>query len=295
MRPSPYQITAFTHAARERSFSKAAAVLGVTQSSITQHVAKLERLMGTQLFIRRREGLEMTRAGRELFAISDRLRTLEQLVEEKIEDYGELSAGDLRIIANAPRPALPAIARYTALYPQVKIEFSLCSWTVAMQQLREREVEVAIIVAPESSDDLYQREIGETRYKAFVSKAHPLAGRRSLSLTELAEQPIIVPEDGSLTQMLMREKATELGITYSRLITTKSFPVVKEAILHGVGIGMMLEDGQYPSDNLVAIDVEEMPEVYSVCLVTPSDKRDLRLVKSFLDVAVDASYDDIAG
>ncbi len=248
--------------------------------------------MGTQLFIRRREGLEMTRAGRELFAISDRLRTLEQLVEEKIEDYGELTAGDLRIIANAPRPALPAIARYTALYPQVQIEFSLCSWTMAMQQLREREVEVAIVVAPETSDDLYQREIGETRYKAFVSKAHPLAVRQSISLTELAEQPVIVPEDGSLTQMLMRQKAAELGITYSRLITTKSFPVVKEAILHGVGIGMMLDDGQYPSDNLVAIDVEEMPEVYSVCLVTPSDKRDLRLVKSFLDVAVDASYDE---
>lgn len=291
MRPSPYQISAFTHAARERSFSKAATVLGVTQSSITQHVAKLERVMGTQLFIRRREGLEMTRAGRELFAISDRLRTLEQLVEEKIEDYGELSAGDLRIIANAPRPALPAIARYTALYPQVQIEFSLASWTVAMQQLREREVEVAIIVAPETSDDLYHREIGKTRYKAFVSKAHPLARRRSLSLTKLADQPVIVPEDGSLTQMLMRKKALELGITFSRLITTKSFPVVKEAILHGVGIGMMLEDGQYPSDNLVAIELEEMSETFSVCLVTPSDKRDLRLVKSFLDVAVDSSYD----
>ncbi|MEO1115293.1 MAG: LysR family transcriptional regulator, partial [Pseudomonadota bacterium] len=40
--PSPYQIKAFTHVAREGSFSLAAKVLGVTQSSVTQHVGKLE-------------------------------------------------------------------------------------------------------------------------------------------------------------------------------------------------------------------------------------------------------------
>ena len=57
--PSPYQIKAFTHVAREGSFSLAAKVLGVTQSSVTQHVGKLETVMGTQLFIRRRGALEL--------------------------------------------------------------------------------------------------------------------------------------------------------------------------------------------------------------------------------------------
>ena len=213
MRPSPYQITAFTHAARERSFSKAAAVLGVTQSSITQHVAKLEGLMGTQLLVRRREGLELTRAGQDLFAISDRLRTLEQLIAEKIDDYSELSAGNLRIIANAPRPALPAIARYSALYPQVQIEFSLASWTMAMQKLRARDVEVAVIVSPEVSDELFVREIGISRYKAFLRKDHPVAKRKKIALRELAEEVLIPPEDGSLTQKLITAEAKKLDIT----------------------------------------------------------------------------------
>ena len=290
MKPSPYQISAFTHAARERSFSKAAAVLGVTQSSITQHVAKLERVVGAQLFLRRREGLELTRVGRELFEISDRLRTLEQLIEEKIEDYGELSTGHLQIIANAPRPALPIIARYLALYPQVQIEFTLFGWNAVMERLREREVDIAIIVEPEVGEGLYTREIGTTRYKAFVSPDHPLANRRSISLRELRQEVVILPEDGSLTQRLVKAKAAKLGFTFSRLIKTATFPVVKEAVLHGVGVGFMLEGGQFPSSNLITIDVEEMPELYRICLVTPSDKRDLRLVKSFCEVAADASY-----
>lgn len=291
MKPSPYQIAAFTQAARERSFSKAAAVMGVTQSSVTQHIAKLERIMGTQLFVRRREGLELTSAARELFAISDRLRTLEQLIEEKVEDYGELSAGHLRIIANASRPAMPVIARYTSLYPQVEIAFTLVSWNLAMRQLRERDVDIAIIVEPEAIEGLYVRDIATTRYRAYVHRDHPLAGRQSLSLADLAEEVVILPEDGSLTQRIVAAKTAELGITLSRVIKTTTFPMVKEAVLHGVGVGLMLEDGQFPSTSLVALKVREMRDRYRTCLVTPSDKRDLRLVKSFCDVAIDAVYD----
>ncbi len=287
MKPSPYQIAAFTHAARERSFSKAAAVLGVTQSSITQHVAKLERIVGAQLFVRRRDGLELTTAARELFEISDRLRTLEQLIEEKIENYSELSTGHLRVIANAPRPSMPMIARYTGLYPQVQIKFSLVDWTRAMHQLREREIDVAVVTEPDAVEGFYVRKIGTTRYKAHVRRDHPLAGRKSLSLRELEHEMIILPEDGSFTQRVVRGKAAGLGITFSRVIKTTTFPVVKEAVLHGVGVGLMLEDSLFPSTNLVAITVEEMRETYSNCLVTPPDKRDLRLVKSFIEVATD--------
>ena len=99
VKPSPYQIAAFTHAARERSFTRAAERLGVTQSSVTQHVAKLERIMGTRLLVRRRDGLELTRAGHELFAVSDRLRTLEQLIEERVANYSAFATGHLVVIA----------------------------------------------------------------------------------------------------------------------------------------------------------------------------------------------------
>ena len=62
--------------------------------------------MGTQLFVRRHDGVELTRAARELFEISDRLRTMEERVAEKIASYSELESGHLKIIANAPRPAV---------------------------------------------------------------------------------------------------------------------------------------------------------------------------------------------
>ena len=285
MKPSPYQIAAFTHAARERSFTRAAERLSVTQSSVTQHVAKLERIMGTPLFVRRRDGLELTRAGRELFAVSDRLRTLEKLVEETVGAYSEIAAGHLSVIANAPCPALPVIARYTARYPRVKIDFTLVSWTLAMQQLHERTTDIAIVTQPEVDELLYSLPLARTRYRAWVHRGHALAGRKRLSLRDLADQTVVVPEDGSLTQRLLHRKCDELGVTLSRLVKATTFPLVKEAVLHGVGVGLLLDDSMFPSTNLVAIDVAEMRETWTNCLVTPADKRDLRFVRSFIDVA----------
>ena len=137
MKSNHHQITVFTYACREGSFSRAAQRLGVTQSSITQHVAKLEKAMGTQLFVRRRDGLELTSAGRDLFALTDRLTALEQQVQEKVQDVGALEDGHLRIIANAPRPILPIIAAYNRFYPNVRIDFTLFDWTSAMTMLGE--------------------------------------------------------------------------------------------------------------------------------------------------------------
>jgi LysR family transcriptional regulator, low CO2-responsive transcriptional regulator len=285
MKPSPYQITAFTLAAREGSFTRAAERLGVTQSSITQHVAKLERIMGTQLFVRRRDGLELTRAGRELFAVSDRLRTLEQLIEEKVGSYGEFATGHLTVIANAPCPAMPVIARYTALYPRVQLKFTLVSWAVAMQQLHEREADIAIVTQPDLDDQLYSLPVETTRYRAYVRRGHPLAGRKRVSLRDLADQIVIVPEDGSLTQRLLHRKCAELGVKLTSLLKTTTFPLVKEAVLHGVGVGLLLDDSMFPSTSLVALDIAEMQETYTNCLVTPADKRELRFVRSFIDVA----------
>lgn len=287
MKPSPYQITAFTHAARERSFSKAARVLGVTQSSVTQHVAKLEQVMGTPLFIRRRGGLELTDAARELFALSDRLRDLEQLVAEKVQDYGSLSAGHLRIIANAPRPAMPVIARYLELFPKVQVEFTLVSWTLGMRQLKDRDVDVAIIAEPGGGEGLTTDAMEETCYKLHLRHDHRLAGLKRVGFADLLQETVILPEAGSLTERVFKAKAKELGFFFPRILQTTTFPVIQQAILHGMGVGLLLEDSLFPSQEIMAISLVEMPERYRNHLVTPADKRELRIVRSFCDVALD--------
>ena len=285
MKLSSQQISAFTYAAREKSFSKAARSLGVTQSAITQHVSNLERLMGAQLFVRRRDGLELTRPAKELFALSDRMCTMEQQIAEKVETYNSLTAGHLQIIANAPCPSLPVIARYREQHPTVRISFTLCSWTRAMSMLKAREIDVAVVTEPERIDGLFFMELERTRYLAYLPSNHRLAKRRSISLADLADEAVVLPEDGSLTQKLITERAKLHETPLNRIVQMTTFPVVREAVLHGIGIGIMLEGSCFPSHDVTARPVREIPETFGTYLVTTVDKSQLRLVRSFIDVA----------
>lgn len=284
-RPSPYQIAAFTVAARELSFSRAARRLGVTQSSVTQHVAKLEQMMGTKLFVRRQEGLELTRGGRELFELSDRLRVFEDLVAERVASYGTLEAGHLKVIANAPRPVLPVIARFAELYPDIRIEFEVCDWTTAMRLLRERSADVGLITEPDRLAGLDVREVGDTAYALHVPSDHRLARRRSVSLEDLADESVLLAEEGSFTRRILQAKLRTLGLELPRTIDTRTFPLIKEGVLHGLGVGILLADSVYPSSDISLVPIEEMPERYANCLVTYAEKSELRVVKRFADVA----------
>lgn len=290
MKPSPYQIAAFTEAARERSFSRAAEAMGVTQSSVTQHVAKLERAIGAKLFVRRSDGLELTRAGRDLFVVSDRLRTVERAVHEKIARFGDMTTGHLNVIANAPRPAMPAIARFAELHPGVEIEFGLHDWTTAMGMLREGEADAGLITEPGVAAGLHMRCVGTTRYMLHVRRDDPLARRLSVSLRDVAaEHVLVLPEDGSFTQRVFRAALSRHEIEAPRVMKIRTFAALKEAVLHGLGAGILLEDSLFPSRQLAAVEIDEMPEVYANHLVVPSPKRDLAVVRRFGDIVADLS------
>ena len=285
MRISPQQIEAFTYAAREGSFSRAAEALGVTQSAVTQHVSKLERSMGVQLFVRKRSGLELTRPAKELFVLSERMCTIEQLIAERLEAYGALSTGHLKIIANAPRPALPLIAAYRERYRDINVEFGLYSWTLAMNMVRERAIDIAVITEPDHVEGMFSQELASTRYMAYMRHDHVLAKHRSVSLRHLIDEPVIIPESGSLTQRVVRERTAATGIELKRLMTMLTFPVVKEAVMHGIGVGILLDKSFYPSSHVVTRPIREIDDIFRTYLVAPADKSDLHFVRSFIEIA----------
>lgn len=284
MRPSPAQLTAFTMAVRHRSFTRAAAALSVTQSSVTQHVAKLESMMGAPLFIRRRDGLELTRAARELFEVTSPLRDLEDLAAEKVGDFSSLERGELRIVANAPRPAMEILSRFLVDHTKIGVEFSLASWTAALERLRDQRADIAVISDPPEDKALFIRPIATTTFVAYVRREEDLTG--VVSLEDLAGRKLVLPEDGSLTQKRVRELAAKTGVALGPIVKTTTFPMVQEAVLHGVGVGVMLKDALFPHAELRTLPIRGLEDDTSTCFVTLRERRNLRLVKRFVEASV---------
>ena len=181
MSASTHQMRAFACVVREGSISDAAHRLGVSQSAVSQQIAKLEATLGAQVLIRQRDGVELTAAGQDLFPLADQFHTLDQQINDHLRGHASLEKGHLTIIANAPQPALSLINKYAEQFPSVSIDFTLFDWASAMERVRERRVDVAVITDPRASDDLYIQPILTARYVLYARTDHPLAQRNQVS------------------------------------------------------------------------------------------------------------------
>ena len=118
-------LRALVAVARERSFTKAAAKIGVSQSALSQTIRQLEARLGVRLLTRTTRSVSPTEAGERL------LRTVEPRFEEidieltSIAELREKPAGRIRITATEyaiEAILLPKLARLMRLYPDIKIE-----------------------------------------------------------------------------------------------------------------------------------------------------------------------------
>ncbi|WP_299869962.1 LysR family transcriptional regulator [uncultured Roseobacter sp.] len=284
---STHQVKSFAFVVREGSISGAARRLGVSQSAVSQHIAKLETVMGAQVLIRGRDGVALTPVGQDLFQLADEYASLDQQIEERLRGHAALDRGHLTIIANAPQPALSLIARYANDYPNVSIDFTLFDWSSAMQRLQERRVDIAVITEPTPSSELYIRPITKSRYVCYVRHDDAFAQKSSVGLRAVADRTLILPEPGSLTQRVVSKTLADNGIVPRRQVTMTSFPVMKEAILERVGVGLFLSASSVSDSHLTEVAVPELAQVFTTCAVVPKHKLGLRVIKSFLGVVAD--------
>lgn len=253
----------------------------MTQSAVTQHISKLEHQVGSRLLIRARDGVALTHAGREFFGLADKFISLEMLIEERLQDHSELVCGHLDIIANAPQPALELISRFSQAYPSIEVDFTLFDWTTSMGMLRDNQVDFGIVTAPAPSDDLYCEVLTSARYVLYCRRDHRLAGQSSVSLRDIQDDVLLLPERGSLTQRVVSHALDQSGAHPKRTVKTTTFPVMKQAILQGVGVGIFLENSATGETDLDEVAIKEMPQAYDTCFVVPKQKLDLWLIQSF--------------
>lgn len=283
-------LVAFAHVVRVGSVSAAARGLGLTQSAVSQRIKKLEEAFGAKLLVRDREGFSLTPTGQDVFLIADKQADLQKLFDEKLSGYMNGEDGQLAIIGNAPLPALRLISAFLGIRPNVKIDFTVVDWTTSVELLQSRKIDVAVLTAPKSSSHWVSQKIGTTVYGAYLSSENPLAKAPALSLADLASEVLLLPETGSLTERVVGNALAAAGLTPRRMIRLTTFPLLKEAILQNIGVGLFLEGATADSELLVWRPVRELTEVFDICLTVPAGKEDLRLVREFLEIAGDVTW-----
>lgn len=283
MRPNHHQFVAFAYVVREGSFSAAAARMGVTQSTVTQHIGNLEKAAGTLLLRRGRDGVELTPAGQEFYDLADRLAALEAEVSKRLEGFNAMKTGRLTVIGNAPQPALRLISEFLKRFPDIEVSFALYDWSTATQMIRNRLADVALITDAPASEIWERIPIDSVDYVLYCPLGHPLAGRESVSLRDLEEETVIVPEKGSLTRRVLEDACRTHRIALRRIVTMTTFPLMYEAVLQGVGVAVFLRDSSLIKNAAAEIPIQELDRRHETSLIATKDRVRLKLVREFIN------------
>lgn len=184
----------FVAVAEELHFGRAAQRLGISQPPLSQQIKQLEQDLGTRLFERTRHKVTLTPAGDTLLAEAyrlleqaDRLRSVAR--ETRAGVLSRLSIGCLPSVFYDVLP--PILDRLHTLHPEIGLSLRDIEMPSAISELRDGKLDVAFLRVPRVDAPLEARRIMDDHFVAALPSRHPLARRRSISLAQLADQPLV--------------------------------------------------------------------------------------------------------
>jgi molybdate transport repressor ModE-like protein len=189
----------FRDVARAGSISAAARELGWTQPAVSQHLRALERSVGVTLLLRGSGGVELTGPGRTLLARADQVAVQLHQAEEEMADVTALRRGRARLAAypSAAATVVPrAVSALRARHPDVDVELTEAEPPEALGLLETGDVDLALVFGydgdPVADRGLVWRPLATESVALVLPADHRLAGRRRLTLAEVADEPWIV-------------------------------------------------------------------------------------------------------
>ena len=235
----------------ERSITKAAEKLFVTQSALNQQLQKLENELGIALFVRNRSDWQLTPAGEIYVRTARQILNLKKDAYSQIEDLKE--SGSRRIsLGLIPERG---VNMFTAIYPEfhkkfpdIRIEPVECNVRTMQNLITRNELDLGLITLVESQkDDNTYLSMAEEEIFLAVPASHPLAWLGStqaedapeISLSRFLEDPFILITRRSTMFQLEEALFRKAGFQPQVLFSTSSNVSKYRMVLAEVGCALL--------------------------------------------------------
>lgn len=194
------QLRYFLAVAQTLHFTKAAELMGIAQPPLSQQIQKLEREIGTRLFIRHQRHVELTEAGAFFKERAQKILAETDLALSEIKKVARGESGRLSVgfAGSTVFHTLIATAMqtYRRAFPEVVIHSTESNSTALLSKVQNAELDCAIVRLPLQVDDLNCQPIVAEPMIAVLPSAHACAGQETIDLALLAADDFIAfPRD----------------------------------------------------------------------------------------------------
>ena len=220
MDPTMRQLEVFLAVAKAGSFRRAADGLHLSQPALSQHVGELERGLGARFFDRRGRTVTLTEAGRIL------------------EDH------TLRVVGASTTPGIylmPALmGEFERAYPGISVDLRIANSRVIEEQIRANELDLGLV--GEHGLRAGEKCLAATlldELVLIVPPTHPWAGRRRLDPSRLAQERLLMREEGSATRHVTERALQRASLGIGRTLELGHTEAIKQAVMAGLGVAFV--------------------------------------------------------
>jgi DNA-binding transcriptional LysR family regulator len=239
-------LQAFMAVAKERSFTKAAAKLGVSQSALSHTIRELEERLGVRLLTRTTRSVSPTDAGeRMLRTIGPRLEEIETELES-LSELRETPAGNIRITTGehaAESILWPALGKILPKYPHIKVELII---DYGLTDIVAERYDAGVRLGEQVAKDMIAVRIGSDMRMAVVAAPSYLSKRprpkRPQDLTAYTCINLRLPTYGSVYAWEFEKNGREVKVHVEGQVTFNNLALRLKAALAGCGLAYLPED-----------------------------------------------------
>lgn len=209
------ELRVFITLAESGHFTRAAERLGISQSSLSASLTKLEGLLGARLFDRHTRGCRLTDAGSALLPAAHRLvADWDQLLTDA-RDFAQFSRGRVVVAAPNAQCALllpPVIRRFRDSHPGVRVTVHDVPEHEVHALVRSGVADLGIATETDARTDLVATPMYVDEFIVALRPEHPLTRRRQLDWAQVAKEPLIGYLPGNPVRRLLEDHLAAQGI-----------------------------------------------------------------------------------
>ena len=236
------QLQYFIEVADLKSFSRAAASIGIAQPALSRHVRLLERELGIDLFYRDGRGASLTTPGRRFYEKVQAILLALDEARTEIQATKDVPTGEV-VIGVPPQLGAALIVQlikgFGQRYPSARIRVSEgFSYQIA-ERLNAGRLDLGFVYDP----DVYRHlesvmMIEETLY--LVGPAGDrVTSQPTVPFREIVAHPLVMPDLPSTLRTRVTDVATRLGASVTIAVEVDSIPAIKQLVIHGAGYSIL--------------------------------------------------------
>ncbi|WP_080871961.1 LysR family transcriptional regulator [Oceanobacillus timonensis] len=239
------QLTYFKEVANQKSITKAAEQIHISQPALSKSIKSLEEELGTPLIIRTNKTIDLTDAGKTVLEYTQKINNLVDEMTLTVSDLTNLSAGELNIglppfIGSLFFPEV--MKNFHRSYPNITLDITEYGGARVVKSVEEGEFELGVAVLPLDERVFNIYPIVKEKMKLIVHKDHPLASYTKVNVKDLRDEEFIFyHEDFALNQIVRNHFFTIAGFEPKILFKSMQWDLMSEMVAANFGVTILPE------------------------------------------------------